>query len=98
MAKSTKKNTPNQKPVKVQFHRWLLPGLLTVTFYLIAALIFALFRKEESGLTPESSFVITTLTIFMYITFAWWLLESARWIIIYIDQRSARKKPIKKRK
>lgn len=96
MAKSQKKNTQSLPPVKIQFHRWLLAALLAITFYLIAALVAALYIKSENGLTPEASFITTILFSLSLAAIFWWLIESARWVIIHISVRSAREVSAKK--
>ena len=96
MAKSQKKNTQSLPPVKIQFHRWLLAALLAITFYLIAALVTALYIKADNGLTPEASFLTTILFSLSLAAILWWLIESARWIIIHISIRSAREVSAKK--
>ena len=96
MAKSTKKNTTSLPPVKIQFHRWLLAALLAITFYLIAALVAALYIKFENGMTPEASFLTTILFSLSLAAVLWWLIESARWAMIHISQRSAREVAAKK--
>lgn len=95
--KPQSKNTKPLAPVRIQFHRWLLAALLTITFYLVTALVAALYIKEEGGLTPEAGFLVTTLFSLSLAGALWWLIESARWAIIHIDQRAARKAPAAKK-
>jgi hypothetical protein len=102
MAKSTKKNT-STPPIKTQFNRWLLPAVLTITFYLISALLAALYAKEKAELGNDVEMLIAVLFTFSLAAAVWWLIESARWIIMHIDTRTARtitasKKASKKKK
>ena len=96
MAKSTKKNNTYTPPVKIQFHRWLLAALLTVFIYLMSVLVFALLIEYEGGITPEGGFLTTILFSLALASALWWLIESARWIMIHISQRSAREVAAKK--
>ncbi len=95
-SKSTPKSTTQVPPVKIQFHRWLLAALLAITFYLVAVLVFALLIKYEGGITPEGSFLTTVLFSLSLAAALWWLIESARWVMIHISMRAAREVATKK--
>ncbi len=98
MTKQTLKKTTSKSSkatmLNPAFGRWLLPAILSVTFYIISVLIVAISVKSDGGLTPESSLLASILFTLAISAAAWWLLESARWAMAVIE----RKKPATKSK
>ena len=94
---TTRKTAGKKSAAKVElarrsdFQRWLLPGLLAIALYLFAALVGALIIKKEGGIPADTGWIVTTLLAATLVCVAWWLFESARSIIRYIDRRSAKK-------
>lgn len=84
------------------FYRWLIAGLLGITFYLVGVLILALYVKSsDSGdVDAQGSFITSVLFTFALISVFWWLIESARAIMLYISRHSkpAKKKAVAKKK
>ncbi len=89
-------NTKNMAQ-KRNFERWLLPGLLTIALGLITALVAALLIERLGGLTPEASAFTTALYLITLGLAGWWLIESARWIIVTIERRAVTKSKSKKK-
>lgn len=95
--KATQRQVVTTQPVRT-FDRWLISGLATVFIFVLNSLIVALYMKTASGVSSEGGFVISALTFLMYAAGAWWLFESARWIVITIDRKSAPVKRTTKKK
>ena len=94
--KTSKKSTSTQAQRKSAFERWLVPGIVAVAFYLVSVLIRAVYINSDKGLTPEAEFLSLLLLYMSGVAIFWWLLESARWVVIGIDRRSTKKAKSKK--
>jgi hypothetical protein len=93
--KNVKKTTAKQ-PTKGSFQRWLVPGLLTITLYLFTIVLGNLSIKSNDSVTMTNGTIVSILLIGAIASAIWWLIETARWIITYIDVRAA--KPAVKKK
>ena len=85
-------NAKKTQPAPKDFQRWLLPSLLTIVFYLFTSLIAALYIKSDGGITPEGGILVSILWTLTLLSALWWLIESARWTMNYIERRTNKKK------
>ena len=81
------------------FQRWLIAGLLAITFYLVAVLINAVYVKAFNSIDTTSGVVVSILIILAIVSGVWWLIESASGLMLYITRHSkpARKAAAKKK-
>lgn len=91
--KTTKKATPLSSPFpeRSDFQRWLLPGLLSIASYLFASLVGAVFIERDGGVTRDENTLISLFLVAALVFAAWWLVESARVIVHYIERRAIAK-------
>ncbi len=84
--------TSSQSTTSLQgiFHHWVIAGLLGVSFFLVGVLVMALSIKTSStgAVDPQASFITSALFALALICILWWLIESARGIMLYISRNS----------
>lgn len=104
MTKAQAKSTPAKRSTKKTveapkktFERWLLPGIITVALYLFTALVAALSMKIDGGLNYQVGLVTSFLFVATGLTAFWWLIETARCAMLYIESRTAKKTSSKKK-
>ena len=87
LQKTTKKSTSKLASSTNQFGRWLLPAILTITFYIVSLLIAAIYVKSETSIASDVSLIASILFTLALVSAAWWLIECARWTMILIERK-----------
>lgn len=76
--KTTRKKSSrsNSNQVSISFNRWLLPGLLTILFFLLNIVLSAIFIALEGGLSPVTATATSIVMFAMFASLTWWVAES----------------------
>ena len=96
-ASSTRVNKSTSRTI-TEFERWLVPGLTTVCLYLATAMVTAIVYRGGLYETLVGNVLIGTLGVGTLAAVVWWLVETARCFINYIDKQTVAKKAQARRK